>query len=263
MNINKCYLYYMLFPYGDDNSDRHSTPIVTYALIVANILVFILLQKFGANDLFTYGYSTVPAEILTGKDIISDGGITIDKLTGIENHLPPLYATKIHVYLTTITSMFMHGGIGHLLGNMLYLYICGDNIENRIGKVRFIVFYLLTGIIASLSHVFSVYFSHASTLVPCLGASGAISAVMGAYLFLYPQNKIKAIFLYMPVQVPAFIALGLWIIFQIVNGLGIIGGKGDSVAYAAHIGGFIAGFLLINAFASNSTALRNRMQFEE
>jgi membrane associated rhomboid family serine protease len=250
----------MLFPYGDDNSDRHSVPIVTYALIVINILVFVMLQKFGANDAFTYGYSTVPAEILTGKDIINSGKILVDASTGIQSQLPPLYPTPIHVYLTTITSMFMHGGIGHLLGNMLYLYICGDNIENRIGKVRFIIFYLLTGVIASLSHVFSVYFSHASTLVPCLGASGAISGVMGAYLYLYPQNKIKAIFLYMPVQIPAFIALGLWIVFQIVNGLGVLGGKGDGVAYAAHIGGFIAGFLLINGFAKDVSVARRRYE---
>lgn len=239
----------MIFPIADDNSDRKIKPIVNYILIAINVFVFLVLQKMGANTHFTYAFSTVPAEIIKGQDIVTQAKVVIDEYTGQQFQIPGLSVTPIHVYLTTITSMFMHGGFMHLIGNMVYLWIFGDNIENRLGHVRYILFYVLTGVIASLTHVFATYLSPSNTLIPCLGASGAISAVLGAYMLLFPQRKVTLLFLFrFPIIVPAVIALGLWIGFQILSSMGILGGGNDGVAYAAHIGGFIAGMLLVKLF---------------
>ena len=231
-----------MLPIGDDNTDRRFAPLVNYVLIVINVLVFVFLQGMGGNEKFTYAYSTVPAEILTGKDIAS----------GL------LEPTPVPVYFTLITSMFMHGGWAHILGNMLFLWIFGDNIENRIGHVRYLIFYLVCGIIASLSHVFI----SGSSLVPSLGASGAISGVMGGYLLLFPKRRVRVFMGRGIADVPAFVALGIWIVFQVINGMGMLGGDqtGGGVAYAAHIGGFIAGLLLIKLFdiGGNRDAVINR-----
>lgn len=237
----------MLMPISDDNSAINIRPYVTYALIIANVLVWVLLQGMSGDSAFTYAYSTVPAEILTGSDIVSEAKVVTDDYTGQQWLVPGLQPTNIPVYFTLLTSMFMHGGWGHLLGNMLYLWIFGDNLEHRLGRGKFLIFYLLTGVVASLSHVFSTYFFQQSTVIPCLGASGAISGVLGGYLLLFPKLKVKALFLYQIIVIPASIALGVWIAFQIISGLGFLGG-GGGVAYAAHIGGFIAGLLLIKVF---------------
>lgn len=224
-----------MIPIGDDNSDRNLTPFVNYIFIAANILVFVFLQGTGNNLEFTYAFSTVPAEILTGNDIATNG----------------LQPTPIPVYGTLITSMFMHGGWAHLGGNMLFLWVFGDNIENRLGHIRYIIFYLLCGIIASLCHVFISGASSPNSLIPSLGASGAISGVMGGYLFLFPKRKVKVFMGRGITQVPAFVALGIWIVFQVISGMGMLGGTeggGGGVAYAAHVGGFIAGLLLIKVF---------------
>lgn len=238
----------MLMPISDDNSDIKIRPYVNYALIIANVLVWIVFQGMSGDSTFTYAYSTVPAEILTGNDIVTQSQVITDQYSGIQYEIPGLQVTSIPVYFTLFTSMFMHGGWGHLLGNLLYLWIFGDNLENRLGHGRYLVFYLLTGIIASLSHVFSTYFLQQSSITPSLGASGAISGVLGGYLLLFPKLKVKAIFLYQIVIIPASLALGVWIVFQIISGLGVLGGGGGGVAYAAHIGGFIAGLLLIKFF---------------
>ncbi len=221
-----------MIPIGDDDSDRRIAPIVNYVLIGLNILVFIAFQGMGSNEHFTYAYSTVPAEILTGKDIATNG----------------LQPTPVPVYFTLITSMFMHGGWAHLGGNMLFLWVFGDNIENRVGHTRYLIFYLLCGIIASLSHVFV---SGANSLIPSLGASGAISGVLGAYLLLYPKRKVRVFMGRGLTEVPAFVTLGIWIVLQVISGLGMLGGngtEGGGVAYAAHVGGFLAGLLLIKLF---------------
>lgn len=239
----------MLLPVGDDNSDRTITPYINYLLIAANIFVFIFLQAGGNDFLFTYAYSAVPAEILTGRDFVTPPQIIIDPHTGQQFELPGLQPTPIPVYFTLFTSMFMHGGWAHLGGNMLYLWIFGDNIENRLGHGRYLVFYLLCGTIASLSHVFSTLMLNHSSLVPSLGASGAISGVLGGYLLLYPIRKVHVVLLWYIVSVPALLALGLWIAFQVISGMGMLGGEeSGGVAYAAHIGGFIAGFLLVKFF---------------
>src|SRR6185369_12599438 len=181
----------MLFPIGDDNRGRRTTPVVNYVLIAVNILVFIFLQGLGNNDKFTYAYSTVPGEILTGRDIVTRP-VVVQHLTGQRIEMPGLQPTLIPVYLTLITSMFMHGGIAHIFGNMLFLFIFGDNIEDRLGHLRYLIFYLVCGIIAGLSHVFATAIfagGDASTLlVPSLGASGAISGVLGGYILLFPTN---------------------------------------------------------------------------
>jgi membrane associated rhomboid family serine protease len=146
----------------------------------------------------------------------------------------------------------MHGGWAHLLGNMLYLWIFGDNLEGRMGHARYLGFYLLCGVIASLSHVFATSaLSPANMLVPSLGASGAISGVLGGYLFLFPKRRVSAFVMRGIVQVPAFVALGIWIVLQVISGMGVLGDDqqgGGGVAYAAHIGGFIAGLLLVKLF---------------
>ena len=243
----------MLLPIGDDNSAITTRSYVTYALIAANVLVWILFQQMSGESDFTYAYSTVPAEILTGKDIVTNAQIITDQYTGMQYEMPGLLPTNIPVYFTLITSMFMHGSWAHLLGNMLYLFIFGDNLEHRLGKSRFLIFYLLTGVIASLSHVFSTYFLQQSSITPSLGASGAISGVLGGYLLLFPKLKVKALFLFRIIIIPASLALGVWIAFQIISGL--LGG-GGGVAYAAHIGGFLAGILLIKFFDKKSAALK-------
>ncbi len=242
----------MFFPIGDDNTGHTIRPYVNYVLLVVNILVFVLLQGMDGGSAFTYAYSTVPAEILNGQDIVTNPSLWTDPNTGQQFQIPGLQPTPIPVYLTTVTSMFMHGGWMHLLGNMLYLYIFGDNLENRLGHAKYLVFYLVCGVIASLSHVFSTTMMAQNSLIPSLGASGAISGVLGAYMLLFPQRKVKVLMLRWVMQVPAYVALGLWIGLQIVSSLGVLGGGGDGVAYAAHIGGFIAGLLLIKLFAGKS-----------
>lgn len=237
-----------MFPISDDNTDRHSAPIINYTLIAVNFFVFIFLQGMGSNVDFTYAFATVPAEIIKGIDIVTDPQIISDPNTGQQFQVPGLQPTPVHPYFTLITSMFMHGGWGHLLGNMLFLWIFGDNIENRLGRARYLAFYLLCGIIASLSHVFSTYLMAQSSIVPSLGASGAISGVMGAYIILFPRRRVNVLLLRFIVAVPALVALGFWIGFQIISSLSMFGGKSDGVAYAAHIGGFLAGMLLIKFF---------------
>ena len=244
----------MLFPIADEPStERRSPPVVNYLLILINVLVFVFLQGLGTNEKFTYAFSTVPAEIITGKDIVTRNQLVIT-VTGQRVEMPGLQPTPIPVYLTLITSMFMHGGIAHIFGNMLFLWIFGDNIEDRLGHFRYLIFYLVCGVLAGLSHVFAtVAFAgnnEASLLIPSLGASGAISGVLGAYILLFPTRRVTVIISWFVTQVPAFIAIGLWFVFQLISGLGMLGSGSQQggVAYAAHIGGFIVGLALIKVF---------------
>ena len=243
----------MLFPIADENQDRRTTPVVNYVLIAINVLVFVFLQGVGSNERFTYAYSTVPAEIITGRDIAMQDRIVEHPVTGQPVEVPGLQPTLIPVYLTLITSMFMHGGIAHIFGNMLFLWIFGDNIEDRLGHVRYLLFYLVCGVLAGLAHVFTTVVlaaNEASLLIPSLGASGAISGVLGGYLLLFPTRRVMVMISWFVTAVPAFMAIGLWFVFQLIAGLGVLGAgsKTGGVAYAAHIGGFIAGLLLIKVF---------------
>jgi membrane associated rhomboid family serine protease len=239
----------MFIPIGDDNRDRLTTPYVNYFFILVNILVFIFFQQWGKNLHFTYAYATVPGEILTGRDIVTENQLMVDPISGQQFEMPGLQLTPISVYLTLITSMFMHGGTAHLLGNMLYLWIFGDNVEDAMGHSRYFFFYLLCGILAGLSHVFTSIFLGQGLLVPSLGASGAISGVLGGYMVLFPMKRVRVWIFWFILAVPAFITVGLWFAFQVLNGMGVLGGEeAGGVAYAAHIGGFIVGLLLIKLF---------------
>jgi rhomboid family protein len=243
----------MVLPLYDDNSDRTIVPSINYALIAVNILVFVFLQQLGTNDNFTYAFSTVPLEIVTGHDVVTPSHVLIDPITRQRLLVPGLGVTPVSVYLTLFTSMFMHGGIAHIAGNMLFLWIFGDNIEDRLGHLRYLVFYLLCGVIASLAHVFvTAVFAgdQNSLLVPSLGASGAISGVLGAYLLLYPTRRVTVILFRFLTDVPAYVAIGIWFAFQLISGLGMLGGGSQQggVAYAAHVGGFVAGLVLIKFF---------------
>jgi len=239
----------MFIPLGDDNSDRRIQPIVNYALIGVNLLVFFLLQGMGENHRFTYAFSTVPQEIVTGRDIVTQPDTVTDPATGARFRMPGLEPTPLSVYLTLITALFMHGGLMHLLGNMLYLYIFGDNIENEMGHGRYLVFYLACGLLASLAHVFTSVTIGANLLIPSLGASGAISGILAGYLLLHPKRRVRVLVLRHIMQVPAIVAIGVWFAFQLISGLGMLsGGGGGGVAYGAHIGGFVAGLLLVKFF---------------
>ena len=248
-----------MIPLSDDDSDRITFPFVNYIFIAINILVFIVYQKFGSDINFTYSYATVPAEILTGHDIVTQPIIVHDPVSGQQVQIPGLGVTAIPVWLTLITSMFMHGGFAHLGGNMLYLWIFGDNLEDRLGHVRYFFFYLSCGIIASLSHVFSDYLFGGNLLIPSLGASGAISGVMGGYLLLFPTRRVTVFFIFFLIKLPAFVVLGSWILLQLANGTGYLGGsEASGIAYAAHIGGFIAGLILIKRFQPGNAVEMSR-----
>ena len=242
----------MVFPIRDDNTGRTITPVVNYILIGINVLVFVLFQGLGSNEKFTYAFSTVPQEIMTGVDI--DRTVALEDPLGNpvrdESGRPVginLEPTPGSVYLTLLISMFMHGGIMHLLGNMLFLWIFGDNIEDDIGHLRYAIFYLLCGVIASLAHVFM----NTDSYIPSLGASGAISGVLGAYLLMHPRRRVTVFLFRFLTEVPGIVAVGLWFVFQIISSLGVLGSGAQvgGVAYAAHIGGFIAGVALIKLFA--------------
>ncbi|MFL6227436.1 MAG: rhomboid family intramembrane serine protease [Pyrinomonadaceae bacterium] len=235
----------MVFPISDDNSDRTTTPIVNYVLIAVNVLVFVFLQGLGSNDKFTYAWATVPREIVTGRDI--DKPVTVrDPVTNEVAGQIDLQPTPGSVYLTLLVSMFMHGGLAHIFGNMLFLWIFGDNVEDRMGHVRYLIFYLVCGFAADMAHVLT----NMNSLIPSLGASGAISGVLGGYILLFPKRQVRAIVFRFLTTIPAWAAIGIWFVFQLISGLGLLGGGGaaDGVAYAAHVGGFIAGLALVKVF---------------
>jgi membrane associated rhomboid family serine protease len=238
----------MIFPIGDDNSDRTSAPIINYLLIAINVLVFVLLQGAGTNDKFTYAYSTVPQEIKTGQDV--SGKIPIQE--GEQRGSVTLEPTPSPVYITLLTSMFMHGGWMHLLGNMLFLFIFGDNVENALGRIRYLIFYLVTGVIASLTQVFTTFAFGDNPFIPSLGASGAISGVLAGYLVLFPRKQVRVILFQVLTSVPSIVAIGLWFVLQLVEAFGVLGAGPQSsggVAFMAHVGGFISGLILVKFFA--------------
>jgi len=225
----------MLMPLGDDNSDRTITPFVTYTLVALNILVFVLLQQ-GGNSPFTYAWSYVPREITTGQDLIGAFRVPGGQIQLFDSPTP--------VYLTLLSAMFMHGDIMHLGGNMLYLWIFGDNVEDRMGHAKFLAFYLLCGFLASIAQIAI----GPNSIIPNLGASGAIAGVLGAYLILFPRKGIRVMMGYSVTQIPALIVVGLWGVLQFVGGFGQLGREGGGVAYMAHVGGFIAGMVLVFLF---------------
>ncbi|MFZ1701413.1 MAG: rhomboid family intramembrane serine protease [Pyrinomonadaceae bacterium] len=229
-----------MFPIGDDNSGRTIFPFVNWAFIGINVLVFLLLQQLGGNDAFSYAFSLVPQEITTGTDLT---GVQIIRdafgNTGEITH----YETPLPVYFNFLSSMFMHGDIMHIVGNMMFLFIFGDNLENALGHIRYALFYLVCGVAAAVAQILM----DTGSIIPMLGASGAISGVLGGYLLLFPKSPVRAIIFNFLTTVPAYVALGIWIAYQLITGYLTPAGTGG-VAYAAHIGGFFAGLLLIKPF---------------
>jgi len=215
-----------MFPIGDEN-DHAGIAFVTIGLIVANVLAFLneINRPEQALQAFIFAWGVVPREFAVGTD------------------LPPLI--PFPYWSTLITSMFLHGGWGHLGGNMLFLWIFGDNIEHRLGHVRFVLFYFACGFAASLAHI--VFNSGSS--VPAVGASGAISGVLGGYLLMFPKNRVYVMTWGGVMAVPAIFMLGLWIVTQVISGALTDDKVGGGVAYMAHIGGFAAGLILAPLFA--------------
>ncbi len=216
-----------MFPIGDEN-DHAGVAFVTIALIVMNVIAFLneINRPEQAVQAFIFAWGVVPREFATATD------------------LPPLIPFPF--WSTLLTSMFLHGGWGHLGGNMLFLWIFGDNIEHRLGHVRFVVFYLACGLAASVAHIM---FNSGSS-IPAVGASGAISGVLGGYLLMFPRNRVYVLTWGGVMAVPAIFMLGLWIVTQFVNGVGSIAvtNQTGGVAYMAHIGGFVAGLILAPLF---------------
>lgn len=206
-----------MFPIGDDNSSRRTFPVVTYVLIALNMIFFFV--ELSGGDSFIMRWSLVPKRFLANP--VADG-------------------------LTLFTSIFMHAGWAHLGGNMLYLWIFGDNVEDRFGHFKFILFYLLCGIGATGAQMAF----NASSNVPNLGASGAIAGVLGAYILMFPGGQVRVLMGRGVVPMPALVVIGFWIVLQFVSGVGSISKTTDTggVAYMAHIGGFIAGFVLTFLF---------------
>jgi membrane associated rhomboid family serine protease len=214
-----------MFPIGDDDSSRRTVPLITYALIALNTLFF--LVELSGGDAFIERWAFVP-----GRFLANPGGD----------------------FLTLFTAMFMHAGWVHLFGNMLYLWIFGDNVEDRFGHIKFIIFYLLCGLGATFAQL---AFSTGSN-VPNLGASGAIAGVLGAYILMFPQGKVKVLMGRGVVPMPALVVIGLWIGLQFFSGIGSIANTAETggVAYMAHIGGFIAGFVLTFLFRGGNRGVQ-------
>ena len=220
-----------MIPIYDRNPTRRP-PLITVALILANVLVFayMLFLRYADEMVFVYRYSAIPWEIMHGQRL---------PLYLLQEmfQFPLAKVPPKSVYLTLLTAMFLHGGWLHLMGNMLYLWIFGNNVEDVMGHLPFLGFYLLCGLFGTMLHV-AVY---PNSTVPMLGASGAISGVLGAYLVLYPRAWVYTWALFFIVPLPAFMVIGLWIIIQVVNGLSsmVLGASG--VAWFAHIGGVATG----------------------
>ena len=205
-----------MFPVGDDNSQRRNFPVVTPALIGINVLVF--LAELAGGDQFIANWAFIPARF---------------------SEQPGANA------VTIFSAMFMHGGWMHLFGNMLFLWIFGDNVEDRLGPIKFLIFYLLAGIAAT----FAQYVYSPESGIPNVGASGAIAGVLGAYILMFPQSRVNVLLGRQVVAMPAFVVLGLWIVFQLISGVGTIAYTDESanvggIAYMAHIGGFVAGLAM-------------------
>jgi membrane associated rhomboid family serine protease len=225
-----------VFPIGDENIRGRGLAFITLLFIATNVIVFVLFQL--DNEAFTYAFSAIPREITTGVDLVRPVPVVIDG-----QRIPiPQAPGPDPIHLTLLTSMFMHGGWLHLGGNMLFLFIFGDNVEHRMGPLLYAGFYVIAGLVAALAQILL----DPTSVIPTLGASGAISGVLGAYLVLFPRNQVTVFLFRFLTVVPAVVAIGLWAVFQFINGFGQIFTSQETtggVAYMAHIGGFLAGLV--------------------
>jgi len=224
------------FPLGDDNSARRTIPYMVWTIVAINVVVWCLQLYLG--DSFNNGFAVVPLKITTGVDF---GDAQTVMIPGQDQPVVINEAFGPHpIYLTLLTAMFMHGGWLHIAGNMLYMVIFADQIEDLLGHGRFVLFYLLCGLAAGLAQVLAAPHS----VIPCLGASGAIAGCLGAYLVKYPTNPVRVIVLNAIMPLPAWIVLGAWFALQLISQARSIDGQ-SGVAYMAHIGGFICGVVLV------------------
>jgi len=224
-----------LFPIGDEHNGRVLRPVVNYALIALNVLVFLYQLVLPEPELFNFivRWGAIPEQISQGQNLYG-----------------------------LVTSQFLHGGWLHIIGNMLFLWVFGDNVEDTMGHVRYLLFYLLTGIAAALAQVLV----EPGSGIPLVGASGAISGVLGAYILLFPRGRIRTLvllgFFVTVVLIPAWVQIGLWVLLQFLNGFASLGVRteetGGGVAYFAHIGGFVAGALLVWVFKDQDAVDRQR-----
>ena len=216
-----------------DDTPRTTFPFVAIAILCVNIAVFIYQLTLGdfGERLFVMRAGAIPYELTRLRDL----------------HPPDL----VPIPFTIFTALFIHGNLLHLGGNMLYLWIFGDNIEDRLGHFRFLLFYLIAGIVATLSHIALAPHSH----IPLIGASGAIAGILGAYLLLFPRATVSTlvflIIYFDIIKIPAVVFLALWFLFQLINSL-----QGGNIAWFAHIGGFIAGLVLIKLFLRGKVRLK-------
>lgn len=225
----------MLLPISDDDRGITGPCWVTHAILVLNILFFAWQYT---HPEFTYGFSVIPAEITGGVDLVEP---VLVQMQGQEVPIPQIPGPT-PIYLTLFTAMFMHGGIGHIFGNMLYLWIFGNNVEHRFGHFRFLMFYLFSGLAGSAAQIAM----SPDSVIPNLGASGAIYGILGAYVVLFPRNKVNALVFYFVVSIPAYAVIGLWAATQFIYGFGSIANTAETggVAYMAHVGGFVAGVIV-------------------
>lgn len=235
----------MFFPYKDDNP-RILVPYVSYAIIALNVIVYVYQMGLGfvASQEFTLSFGLIPAA-LTNLPRSEIAAAYSQYLSEVANTRIYLEATPNSPFLTVFSSMFMHGGLAHLFGNMLFLWIFGDNVEGTLGHLRFVIFYILCGIGAAASQVII----DVNSFVPMIGASGAISGVLAAYMFRFPHARVHTfVFLFIiitTIQIPAFIVIGIWFATQVMSGIGALGvDTSGGVAWFAHIGGFITGVIL-------------------
>jgi membrane associated rhomboid family serine protease len=240
-----------MFPYRDENPTERPA-IITVAIIAANVLAFLFVQGAGAQGPLAASVCNlglIPGEILQS----AKPGSGVELAPGMF-----CLVDAVPKYWTVVTSMFMHGGWFHLIGNMLFLWVFGNNIEDATGHGKFLIFYLLCGTAAAAAQTFISPHS----VVPMVGASGAISGVLGAYLLLYPKVRVHTLIV-LPIYIttvafPAYVMLGYWILLQLIGGLGSLSEiEKGGVAFFAHVGGFIAGLVLVRLFASDEV-LRNR-----
>ena len=231
----------MFFPLSDDDRLLVKPAYVTWTLVGLNLLFYFLQTT---NPQFGLGYAAIPAEITTGKDLVAPVAVQLGSVQeGTAQVVEiPQAPGPTPIQLTLLTAMFMHAGIMHLGGNMLFLWIFGDNVEHRFGHLPFLIFYLASGLAASFAQIAL----NPDSVIPTLGASGAIAGVLGAYLVLFPRNQVKAFFLYTVISVPAFLVLAMWAVTQFIGGYGSIFGSAargqmGGVAYMAHLGGFVTG----------------------
>lgn len=244
-----------MFPVGDVNP-THRRPFVTWALILVNLGVYVGLQlpaEGCAALAFVYRYGAVPRELLTGAPLPPS---EVDALLGA---CGPVALSSTDVALSVVTAMFVHGGIAHLLGNMLFLWVFGDNIEDIMGHVRYLLFYLLAGLAAGFAQVFT----NPESTIPLIGASGAVSGLLAAYLVCFPHGRILTLvtlgFFITTFMLPAWMMIGYWIVLQVIQGTMSLGIDADTggVAWFAHIGGFVAGLVLVFLFRD-----KNRVAYQ-